>query len=210
MRIYVDFDDVICETAKFFSGFVKELFDIDCPYENIRYFDLKKSFSLTEEQYSRMMELAHEDKYIEGYEEVPGAVEVLDRWRKAGHEVVVVTGRPFHTAESSRRWLEAHGLGGTTMIFVDKYSRHESAPGTEKNTVKVEDLKKMHFDLAVEDSPSGLEHLRGMDCTVAVYSRPWNKDCRGDFPQNKFRWCNDWHVVDELLSTVQPGCAESH
>ena len=45
MKIYVDFDDCLCETAKHFSILVKDLFDIDVPYEDIKYFDLQKSFS---------------------------------------------------------------------------------------------------------------------------------------------------------------------
>ena len=31
MKIYIDFDDVICETAKYFTKIAKELFDIDVP-----------------------------------------------------------------------------------------------------------------------------------------------------------------------------------
>ena len=29
MKIYIDFDDVICETAKYFTKIAKELFNID-------------------------------------------------------------------------------------------------------------------------------------------------------------------------------------
>ena len=32
MKIYIDFDDVICETAKYFTKIAKELFNIDVPY----------------------------------------------------------------------------------------------------------------------------------------------------------------------------------
>ena len=55
MNIYVDFDDCLCETAKGFSTLVKDLFDIDVPYEAIHSFNLQKSFDLTDEQYEQMM-----------------------------------------------------------------------------------------------------------------------------------------------------------
>ena len=29
MKIYIDFDDVLCETAEYFTKIAKELFDID-------------------------------------------------------------------------------------------------------------------------------------------------------------------------------------
>ena len=44
MRVYIDFDDVICETAKHFCCIAKELFDIDLPYQEVQFFNLKKSF----------------------------------------------------------------------------------------------------------------------------------------------------------------------
>ena len=59
MKIYVDFDDCLCETARHFSGLVADMYGIDVPYEKIRFFDLKKSFSLTDEQYEKMMVKAH-------------------------------------------------------------------------------------------------------------------------------------------------------
>ena len=43
MNIYVDFDDCLCETARYFSGLIDRMFGLDIPYEKIRYFDLQKS-----------------------------------------------------------------------------------------------------------------------------------------------------------------------
>ena len=51
MRVYIDFDDVICETAKHFCCIAKELFDIDLPYQEVQFFNLKKSFDLDDDQY---------------------------------------------------------------------------------------------------------------------------------------------------------------
>ena len=51
MKIYVDYDDCLCETARSFSKLALEMFNIDVPYEKIRYFELDKSFNLDEEQF---------------------------------------------------------------------------------------------------------------------------------------------------------------
>ena len=32
MKIYIDFDDVLCETAEYFTKIAKEMFGIDVPY----------------------------------------------------------------------------------------------------------------------------------------------------------------------------------
>ncbi|MFR7392932.1 MAG: hypothetical protein ACLUTF_09695 [Anaerostipes hadrus] len=51
MKIYIDFDDVICETAEVFTKIAKELFNIDVPYREVQFFNLQKSFDLSGEQY---------------------------------------------------------------------------------------------------------------------------------------------------------------
>ncbi len=48
VKIYIDFDDCLCETARYFSKLGYELFKKDVPYEDIRFFDLQKSFSLSD------------------------------------------------------------------------------------------------------------------------------------------------------------------
>ena len=64
MNIYVDFDDCLCETARHFSGLVKEMFNLDIPYEQIHYFNLQKSFDLTDQQYDEMMIKAHQPEIL--------------------------------------------------------------------------------------------------------------------------------------------------
>ena len=57
MKIYIDFDDVICETAKYFTKIAKELFGIDVPYRQVQFFNLQKSFDLSDVQYVKFMEV---------------------------------------------------------------------------------------------------------------------------------------------------------
>lgn len=42
MKVYIDFDDVLCETAKHFTKLAKELFGIDVPYREVQFFNLKR------------------------------------------------------------------------------------------------------------------------------------------------------------------------
>ena len=53
MKIYVDYDDCLCETARSFSEIAVEMFDKHVPYEQIKYFELNKSFDLDDDQYER-------------------------------------------------------------------------------------------------------------------------------------------------------------
>ena len=119
MKIYIDFDDVICETAKYFTKIAKELFNIDVPYREVQFFNLQKSFDLSGEQYDELMKAGHIPENLLDYEETPGASEVINKWVDEGHEVFVVTGRPFDSYEPSRRWLDEHHLNRLPIYFVD-------------------------------------------------------------------------------------------
>ena len=52
MKIYIDFDDVICETAKHITMLAEELFGIVLPDKEIRFFNLQKAFDITDDQYA--------------------------------------------------------------------------------------------------------------------------------------------------------------
>ena len=82
MRVYIDFDDVICETAMHFCCIAKELFDIDLPYQEVQFFNLKKSFDLDDAQYEELMKAGHLPQTLLAYEETPGASEIINICRR--------------------------------------------------------------------------------------------------------------------------------
>ncbi len=44
MNIYIDYDDCLCETARYFTHLVYDMFGKKISYEDITCFDLKQSF----------------------------------------------------------------------------------------------------------------------------------------------------------------------
>ncbi len=197
MKIYVDFDDCICETARHFSKLVKELFGKNIPYELIKYFELQKSFSLTEKQYEHMMIEAHKPPALLALEETVGASRTINSWIDRGYDVYVITGRPVSAYEASRMWLDRHGLERTRLYCLNKYGRDSFIKNSDFN-LEIEDYLKMHFDYAIEDSPSAFGFLRHLpELKVMVYDRPWNREC--DFPGDGFRRCFDWAEISALV-----------
>ena len=193
MNIYIDYDDCLCETARHFSVLVKELFGLDVPYEKIWYFNLQKSFSLTDEEYEEMMIKAHRPEVLLSYEETPGAAATVNGWIDEGHEVSIITGRPFGAYEASREWLDRHGLERVRLFCLNKYGRDNFIKNSDFS-LEVEDYYKMHFDYAIEDSPTAFkffEHLP--ELKVMVYDRPWNREC--EFPGENYRRCFDWEMI---------------
>ena len=187
MNIYVDFDDCLCETARHFSTLAAELFGLDVPYENIRYFDLQKSFSLTNEQYQHMMTEGHK----------PGAAEAVNRWLDLGHDVSIITGRPYSSYEASREWLDLHGFERVRLYCLNKYGRDGFYKNSE-SSLELSDYYAMKFDYAVEDSPAAFRFFHHLpDLKVMVYDRPWNRE--GEFPGDNYVRCSGWEMISRLV-----------
>jgi len=200
MKIYIDFDDVICETARFFVEAAKDLFNIDVPYTEVQFFNLQKTFDLTDDQYDELMRVGHIPENLLGYEETSGASFTINKWVDAGHEVSIITGRPFNAFAPSRQWLDAHGLERVPLFCVDKYGRESFNQDCSYN-LTLADLYNMTFDFAIEDSPSAFEHVMHFSgCKVAVFNRPWNQV---ELPADNFVRCHNWEEIDKLLQTLK-------
>ncbi len=201
MKIYVDFDDCLCETARFFSAFAAELFGKDVPYEEIRYFDLRKSFGLTGAQYDRLMAEGHEPDRLLSYEETPGASETVNGWLDRGYDVSVITGRPYSTYGPSRTWLDRHGLERAKLYCLDKYGR-DSFLKDRSFSLELPDFYRMKFDYAVEDSPLAFRFFNHLpDLRVLVFDRPWNRGC--EFPGDQYCRCGSWDIIREKVRQGQ-------
>ncbi len=202
MNIYVDFDDCLCETARYFSVLVKKLFGMDVAYEQIRYFNLQKSFSLPDEEYEYMMIEAHKPEALLSFAETPGAAGVVNEWIDRGYEVSVITGRPYSSYEPSRAWLDQHGFERAGLFCLNKYGRDTFIKNSEFN-LEPEDYYKMHFDYAVEDSPDAFQFFRHLpELKVMVFDRPWNREC--GFPTDGYTRCYDWETIKRMVDQEKP------
>ncbi len=197
MNIYVDFDDCLCETARHFSVLADDLFGRTVPYEEIKFFNLQKTFSLNDEQYEHMMIEAHKPDVLLSYAETPGASQTINDWIDAGHNVSIITGRPSNSYEPSRSWLDQHDLKRVKLYCFNKYGR-ESFIHKNDFSLEIDDYYKMHFDYAIEDSPSAFKFFDHMpDLKVMVYDRPWNHNC--EFPGSNYHRCFSWDRIREQV-----------
>lgn len=197
MKIYVDFDDCICETARAFSVIAKEMFDIHVPYEKMQFFELDKSFQLNDEQYEQLMIRGHQPEVLLAYEETKGASLVINEWISNGHDVSIITGRPAISYEASREWLDRHGLKSAKLFCLDKYGRDAFIKNSDF-TLKLEDYYKMQFDFAVEDSPRAFKFFDHLpELKVLVFDRPWNRKC--EFVSENYTRCTDWETIREIV-----------
>lgn len=177
MRIYIDFDDVLCETARHLSDMARDLFARNVPYEAISVFDLQEAFALSEAEIDDLMEHAHRPEFLTDIAPAPGGLEAVRALEACGHDLAIVTGRPATSHAGSCSWLRKYGLAHLDIIYLDKYGRAPAnpPPGTPK-TLSRDEFATLHFDVAIDDSPTALDLLaHRADCTVIVYNRPWNQ-----------------------------------
>ncbi|MCR5054802.1 MAG: 2-dehydropantoate 2-reductase, partial [Lachnospiraceae bacterium] len=89
--------------------------------------------------------------------------------------------------------LDEHGLQKVPLYCFNKYGRDSFIKNSEFS-LELEDYYKMHFDLAIEDSPKAFkffEHLP--DLRVMVFDRPWNQEC--EFPNENYTRCFNWEEI---------------
>jgi len=184
--IYIDIDDVLAESHQTFLQVLDKEFGKKATYAQITSFDLKQSFSLTDEEYRHFFECIHEPDEIISHRPVPGARAVMKKWHENGHRISILTGRPADTEAVSLEWLDRQGFTYDTFSIVNKYARK----GSEGNgSISLDDLSRQSFDLAVEDSAGMAAFLsETMHVSVALLDRPWNRNFT--FNGNVHRCCN--------------------
>ena len=100
MKIYLDFDDVLCETFAELERFARAEFGKNPEPGRSVHFDLHESLGLSDGEYRLFMDRFHAEKLL-SIPEIPGACAALRAWIEAGHEPVVVTGRPVSAPRRS-------------------------------------------------------------------------------------------------------------
>jgi uncharacterized HAD superfamily protein len=200
--VYIDFDDVLCQTAHTFIDVVEREFGRRYAFEDIRFFNLEKSFHLNPEEYDTLMELVHDPDVLRIMEPMPGVLDVLNDWQTRGVRTIIVTGRPPTTEPVCHEWLDRHHVPYERVVFVDKYSR-ANADNPNVQLLSPHDLADMHFTLAVEDAPAMVQFLvEHTTIPIALLDRPWNRDLgfSHEAMAQQITRCHDWSAVAELLS----------
>jgi uncharacterized HAD superfamily protein len=171
--IYVDMDDVLCETARGCLEIVERVFGKRVAYEQLTDFNLGNSCELSSEETAELYHIVHHPDELLRLKPVNGAIAVLNQWMAAGFEIAIVTGRPPATYEPSLDWLAREHVPYHSFTVVDKYGRFTTE---ETIVVSLSELARREFTFAVEDSPTMAKYLaEQMRVPVRLFNRPWNR-----------------------------------
>jgi hypothetical protein len=200
--IYVDFDDVLCDTATALTLLLQSLYGKVVDPETIADFDLGKSFDLNGEELIGFMEQAHTEEVLHSMRPNTGARDVLASWRSSGYRVWIVTGRPPEAEQASLEWLDQHHMPFDKLVFVDKYGRGKpGAAACGPRVLDPRELAQHDFRLAVDDAPRMLEFLaESTRASVVIFDRPWNS-CVKERSLPRAARCRTWADIHTRFHT---------
>lgn len=194
MNIYVDMDDVLCDTAGAYLRLLEQEFGKTVAFEDVFSFNLKESFNLTENEMAFLFSRAHEFDFVLAMEPIVGVKQILDMVHERGDTIAIVTGRHTSAYEASLEWFSTWSIPFHSFTMVDKYGW----AGTDlARAIALEDLSNLDYDLAIEDSPKMASHLiENLDIPVLLFDRPWNRS----YPSSeKCTRCIGWNEVAAAL-----------
>jgi len=187
--IYVDIDDVLADTSGALIDLAESAFGKKVSFNDLKSFDLKVSFDLTQKEYEHFLNLAHQPDEILGLEPYRDAIAAVKRWIASGHEICIVTGRPTSTYETTLEWLARHDVPFNNFIMVNKYAR----PGMDETiALPLQTFSEMKFQFAIEDAYDMAVYLAdNMNTSVFLYDRPWNRTFNRNMKIKRFRNWDD-------------------
>ena len=196
-RLYVDLDDVLCETMRGFLRLLADTLGKRIAYRDVFSFDLQRSFCLTPLEAERFFEACHAPEVLIQLTPAQFAAGILADWRHAGHCVTIVTGRPPHTRIVTQEWLKLNKMPYSELLFVDKYGRHPEI-------MPLKDLPLDLFTLAIEDNANVASELaRRNGPLVALLTRPWNRSGTfGASRKDQIVRCRTWKDIALVCAKV--------
>lgn len=198
-HIYIDFDDVLCETAKLLLQVANKEFGRNILFQNIHSFNIGETFELTEQEVRHVLNIMHKPENLLAIPPIESAACTINNWAKQGCKIDIVTGRPPFSEESSRAWLDKYNISYSNIIFVNKYEKNNNGFDHHDTALTLNELKNRHYDLAIDDSATMLEFLfTEMKMDIAVFHRPWNAKLEiptNTNPARKIKRCHSWNDI---------------
>jgi len=132
-------------------------------------------------------EIWHAPGFYATVEPMPGALLGLDKLRRAGHRVVIVTTCAPGMAEEKADWLFRHGSTPDSLSHPD--------------FVACKDKTLIRADVLIEDSPANVVAWVKTNRRAILLNRPWT--VKADIQSSLWTWitrAKDWSAIVAVLT----------
>lgn len=174
MKIIVDFDNTIADSAKEIINIYNYLYDETCIHKTN---EIKWDFDgiIPKERLCEMLEYFERKEFFDTLKPIDGAYDVLKQLSK-DNEVIIVSKHPSSSSSLKREWIRKHFPFINRCVFLDQV-------GMDKSVI--------HGDVVIDDNLECLESI------TAKY-----KICFGDYAYNYYSTypkANTWLEVLGML-----------
>lgn len=164
MRIGFDVDGVLAASGQAMIDVFERVLGRSIRYDEIHCFDLARALGASEEEIHRAFGLMDREGAWELVPPVDGAV-ALARWLvDEGHVVSVVTSRPDHLQDPTRRWFARNGFPELPLHF--------AADGDKAGLLR---RHRLDLQVFVEDHADFARPIARAGTRVLLVDRPWNR-----------------------------------
>jgi hypothetical protein len=184
VRIAIDIDSTLHDHWPLVAAAAKRRFGVELPYAQQFPWAGRR---LSEEQLRVCIEDTHRDEAIAGALPYQHAVETVNGWYDAGHDIHIVSHRAERSLAATERWLDHIGL-----------RRHELCCSDDK----VARCRELGVGLLIDDSPATLLRARDAGILAATLRHPWNEHVC-DPPH--IICAADWRELARVLEPVLHG-----
>jgi hypothetical protein len=179
MRIAIDIDSTLHHYWDALSSAAHRRFGVVLPYENQVTWHIAQ---LKPHQLQACIAETHAREAVLSAEPYPGAVEVVRRWREAGHWIHITSHRDTAAHDATAEWLERIGLPYDDLhCSWDKIAR----------------AQELGIGVLVDDSPVNLERAIEAGIVAATLRHPWNADV---IEEEDVVAGDDWYALERELA----------
>ncbi len=140
-------------------------------FNELKTVEIHEAFGLDKEAGGKMWASLLEEIYFTDCQAYEGAIELLNKLDKDGHEIYYITSRPKQYCSQTRQWVKEKGFPVKDNHFYCGMQDHE----------KTDIIKRLNLDYYFDDKPAVLETLIDVPTKVFVKNQSYNQQV--DYPR---------------------------
>jgi len=191
LKIGLDIDGVVADSFPIFLQELNKYFHKDI--RKIDNYNIGEIYGVGWQDIDAFFK-AHVEYLFSEPKPMAGAVETIESWFKAGHEVVYVTARKKGLEEKlTLQWLERNAIPYKKTVFA----------GGETKTAAV---REFQLDVFVDDFMSNALEIAALNVPVLLLDAPYNQ---GKVPKGVIR-CYNWNDIQCHIEKLAAACKEDY
>ena len=193
MNLGFDFDEVIAQMSLMAINYANDALGTDYTIDVFKNFMFEDNLYFEDEEKQNTMialltEAINKEECTSGILPYDGAVKNLQRLKRQGHDIYIITRRPKNLFDVTSHWLLKHKIPCDKLVLTDNKCKGESAVRFRLDMF-VDDLEQNLYDMYSNKN----RWRKGL----LLMTRPWNRDKYID--ASKFIRIHTW---DDILNQV--------